>query len=265
MNAMSRQYIIDFSRGVFSSRFMLGVLLCPLLVILDNPVDFRQAVRNPAMFSMDYFYFHSIVYGGLFGTYILNTLCALPFAPAAQTELNTGYCLYAIRRVNKKTYLLSKYVVTLVSGGLVNSLGILLTVFLLLAFFPAYIKNGDLISLPYFRLLYSGNVSAFIAFVACMAFLRGAVWSSIAVMLSLFTKSKTIVTVVPFAGLFLIHQTASTLKISNTWRPDMWLVTRTAFLDSEILSLLMCLWIAVLCTCACWGRFYRKGSELIED
>ncbi len=254
----------DLKRA-FSYKLWLCVPLIPLLVLLDNVGDARH-IGSSEHLSIFYFYFHSVSFGGVFGTSLLSMLCVVPFVWAAQTEIGARYAAYPAQRVSTRSYCLSKFITGIVSGGALNALGFSLF-FLVMRFLLPPISADDaqsLSTLAFVRFLSLDSVLPYALFACLFGFLRGALWCGVAMMISLKTTSAAAVYLTPFVGLYLLRQGSVTLEIPSSMRPDLWLDMRVLLQKSEIVTVLASLIFVGVVLLICGIIFLRDGRRLLE-
>ena len=65
-------------------------------------------------------------------------LCTLPYGASYYSDIKSGYIKQLLTRCNIKTYLVSKYFATFISGGVVITLPLIMQFMILMIFFPLH-------------------------------------------------------------------------------------------------------------------------------
>lgn len=101
----------------FSSRFIVATVVVVLLMLLENVWEIRTAVYQSG-YTVYYFFFNTIVFSGLLGTYGAPVACALPYCGELLQERIDGIHEQFVARVGFKQYYLSKFLTATVSSGI---------------------------------------------------------------------------------------------------------------------------------------------------
>ena len=111
-------------RQAFSLPFFLSVFGVSLCFALDNLQDLKFIFSGHM--CIQYYYFHAFCFGGVFCTYLLQILAAVPFAASYSEDVNHHILIYKVTRTGLRPHLMSKILASVLSGGLCISLGGLL-------------------------------------------------------------------------------------------------------------------------------------------
>lgn len=124
-------------------------------------------------------------------TITLPILCTLPFAGAFVDEYKSGYIRMYITRIDTKSYIISKVIACVLSGGLCIVLGMLVSYALSAAVFlplEAVAAKGETISAFYVNTFYD----------MAMLFVSGGFWSLVGMTLASYSDSKYMAYASPF-------------------------------------------------------------------
>jgi len=123
-----KTFIANLRQMMTSHGFLAGVIGIVLAVaassieVLDGAAKMRWVV--PAGFHSQMML---TVLSGEALTLSLPVLCALPFATSFLEDVSTGYIRLVLYRTTKRMYLVSKYLVCVISGFLTAAIGLLLS------------------------------------------------------------------------------------------------------------------------------------------
>ncbi len=242
---------------------ILAILLTAICVLLDN-IDSVKYIGQDGGPSVFYFLFFSISYGGLFGHYLLPAMCAMPFATAFLEDYEHHFLVYMAGRTGKQNYLLSKYAVSILLGGITSAVGIAVLIAVLSIWCPAIADDELDPESCYLSFVTLKNGMSYYGYTLYYSFLTGCMWSGIAAAVSAFIRSRCFTLAVPFIGTFLLTQGLRTLQMPDALRLDMWLCMRWTIRSESFtmaLSASMVIGILLLAGVA----FMRKGGKLIEN
>ena len=252
---MKRVFASEWKRamnpGIIAA--VIGIAFC---ICFDSWNDLINAVqnRNPA-FCVYYFMTNS-AFGGMCRLYILPVFTTFPFAASFCEERNSRAVTYIVSREGVKSYSTVKYVVNAVVGGLTAASATALLLLLLLTRMPMTLDStsaagaGELfhtwtaIHHPFW---YGVTETA-------LGFMRGMIWASTAMTVSLFVTDKFVITMFPFLGSYVITKVAQILSIQNEIRLDLLLIGRIVIKNSGvtvvIAAVASCILVAVM------GKFF---------
>ncbi len=264
---MSKQdlnlFKMDLKRA-FSAKFFLLTLLFPICIFFDNLSDLIYLDKE--LVSTFYFFFQSVVFGGVFSMYLMNMLCVLPYAMCVQKEINNRYALYNITRVQKEKYLVYKYISGVISGGCLHFLGVFLF-FLVGNTFLSPITTNEFLSMqtfPYISFLTRNNIYGYAWIAGYFAFLQGVLLCSVSMAVSVKTKSTASVFLCPLITLFLLVQIPIALHIPGEYRLILWLNMYSICNNSEIQTMVYTFLVVLVTAGLCMLYFIRQGRRLLE-
>ena len=270
MNAALKRALKADCYLLFHSKIYWAILAVPVLFLLDSPYDFLKHLEGEwTGGSVQYHYFHSINFGGLFGPYLIPMICALPYAVSLCDERAAAAFRYSLARGQQISYFLSKYVISVLSGGLTFMLGLGLLFILLDIPFPLF-TNDDLgfyASGYFYRDIVLNAPQLYYVIAAFYGFLSGCIYAGFAAAVSTITASRSAVVTSPFVLTFGITQLDVLLKIPMRHRLFSWLsmeITYDGLIGSEGMTILL----AALCTAAvvalCGLIFFFNGRRALR-
>ena len=252
------------TRQAMGLPFWLAVFGSGLCIVLDTVQDMRFALLGPREivaqtgYCIQYFYFHSLVFGGVFCGYLLSILAAIPYAASYSRELQWRVMLYALPRSGRKNYYRSKLLVTVLSGGLAVSLG-LLCIFLLLGLRLPITNEMNLFELqdmPYAGYLTIHGGLPYLAIVAYLLFLQGMLWAGFGLCLSAFLPNPYLAICSPMMLQFTLVELGRLLHLPMEHRLDLLLCGRAALGSDEqtlcLLTLLVLISVIVFSLVFSW-------------
>lgn len=244
----------DLSCGL-GLRFWLAVALVPFLIVADNFVD-MMGMYSPSVFYMHYGSFAS---GGLYGTYLVYMLCALPYAGAFWAEYSGNMAGSVMARCGKRTYFLSKMFAACLLGGMVALLGHALTLALLRwGTGLDWISPGDWDQCAVLRPLTLGYFPLALYY----AFGDGVLSACVAVGASPYVRNHYGVLVAPAIFQFCSIQVHRLLRIPIEWQPIQWMRMRSLFLNIPATMLMSLGAVAAVVALASW-LFIRGGKKVM--
>lgn len=228
----------DF-RQAFRQPFVLAVLGVILCFILDNPHDFGFVVHgDPELLKhseicVQYFYFHAVSFGGVFCSYLLPIVTAVPYAASYSQEFRHHLLIYQIVRCHKRVYFRNKILVTALSGGLTASLGGLLFMAMLAVKIPLTTPMNlfEMQDFPYAEALASHGGLPYMVIVVYLLFLSGALWSSAGLCISAYLPNPYLAICSPMMFQFFLVELSRLLHLENNQRLDMLLCARGSIIS----------------------------------
>lgn len=239
MKSFRRAFIQELERA-FSSRFVIATIMVVLLMLLENIWEIRTAVLKSG-YTVYYFFFNTIVFSGLLGTYGAPVACALPYCSELLRERNEGIREQFVVRVGYKQYYLSKFLTATLSSGTCLSLGYWLFIAVLLPFFSFSgnsIIDAGMSIFPYTEYSLADREWIHILIILYYGFLHGALYGALSTTASSFFKDKLVALVMPFLIRFSWIQLYRLVPIKNEYRLDYWLLMRTSIETNGITILL---------------------------
>ena len=194
----------EFSRAI--SWRLLVILIIPICMPMDTIVDWQWLFKSDRL-SVFYFYYHAVQFGGLFGRHFVSIFCSIPFCLSFIDEYKSGMSCYIYQKsANHKEYLWSKYMVSIITGGIVLSLGTTIFLWILARFLPLVHENDLMESLAYYKLLVTGNGELYFVCAVYFSFLSGCLYAGVASLVSSILPNKYITAASPLVFSFFLSQ-----------------------------------------------------------
>ena len=252
---------------ILCNKAYFAFLLVPVLIILDSPSDLYMHLSGDNGGSVYYHYFHSMSFGGLFGPYLIPMLCALPYAASFCEERSSGFWRTSIARGSWKRYFLSRFTLSVLSGGLVFALG-MIVFWSVLSFGLPLFSRDDLEFLNgffYGKIVHSVPVM-YVVVVVVYSFFSGCIYAAFAAAVSSFTTSRSAVIAAPFVLEFTWVRVCVLTGLENQYRLDQWLKMRTTCggqIGAEEVTFLVCALCTTLIVLMCGIAFCRQGKKVL--
>lgn len=128
-----RAFQTDLERAVTSVGFMLAVVGTIIALMAGGFTGLWVDMELVKKEGLDFGYHWQILKQGLQSeafTFALPILCTLGFGGVYLEEMKSGYYKFALPRYGRRTYVLTKVIVSVLSGGLAIWLGVILTAFI---------------------------------------------------------------------------------------------------------------------------------------
>lgn len=247
----------DIRRG-FGISFLLAVAGIAICLCFDSLETLKATINNPLIYGeyanicVLYFYFNAISFGGVFSHYMFAILAALPFAANYSIEQQNGAVVYRILRSSKRNYCSTKILVSAISGGLTACIGCLLFIFALSTYLPLTTSQQvlELSTIPYARTLSIGGGVPYFVISLYLAFLRGALYSSVGMCVSAFLPNPYVAVCSPMMFAFFGVECGRLLRLPAALRLDMILSARgTLFSDSATLIIVTIVVLSIIILC----------------
>lgn len=216
----------------FSWKFFLCACSLTLIILLDQLSDFLHLYRSGES-TVWYFYYFSICYSGIYSSYLLPILAALPFSTSVFEERESKVLPMLISHTGIGKYSISKYILNAFCGAITLGLGMLIFTGIFSLRFPLY----DSVHLDYaMELEYgwalSGSSTAYFMIGAFLLFLRGAIYATIALISSTYFSNRYIILASPALINFIFFRLYSLLPLKEEFRLD-WLYRGKVTLVSD--------------------------------
>lgn len=265
MKIFLRMFILDLERA-FSKRFIISIFVIVLLMVFDNLWDLRDSLTHKG-YTVYHFFFNSVVFSGLFSTYGTAIACTMPYGLSVAQEFSTGMHFQFTMRSTKIVYLLSKYMVAVLSSGLCISVGYWIFTLILSLFFPftgdALYESG-LFNFPYVDILLNGNYAQYIGTILYNGFLLGSIYGGVCITLSLMFRDRLTIATLPFFVRFAWIQMYRIFEVNDSIRLDRRLMMRYA-LDSYWRTGLWSLTRTMVILIACYILFIKIAGRRWMD
>lgn len=247
----------DIRRG-FGISFLFAVAGIAICLCFDSLETLKATINNPLIYGeyanicVLYFYFNAISFGGVFSHYMFAILAALPFAANYSIEQQNGAVVYRILRSSKRNYCSTKILVSAISGGLTACIGCLLFILALSTYLPLTTSQQvlELSTIPYARTLAIGSGVPYFVISLYLAFLRGALYSSVGMCVSAFLPNPYVAVCSPMMFEFFLVECGRLLRLPAALRLDLILSARgTLFSDSATLVIVTIVVLSIIILC----------------
>ena len=220
---------------------IFGILGVAFSICFDSWNDLIQGIENHSGYV--HYYFWNSAFGGMCREHLLPVFAAFPFAASLCYERKSKAVDYIVSREGKKRYCVTKYVVNAISGGMVIAIGTAIVLLLLSTVLP--MTNSDLVDAVSTDLFHDWlavhHPMEYGMVEICLGFFRGIIWSSIALLVSVYINDPFVVTISPYVGHYAFAQFCRLLQIDNEYRLDMILIGRTVIQSSWNTVLIACI------------------------
>lgn len=191
----------------------------------------RNKIRNDQSFAS-----YNIVQGAISGYFMMfiPILAAFPFVPNFCAERNSGLIRFSIQRTGKMRYYISKYLTSLIGGGLAVTFAYLIFAIIVYSFFPSihsYQIQQDM------QEMYQKNqmIVSFLKNVVGV-FLYGAISAIPAFLMASFVKNRYLITCIPFMLVYLYSTCLTKLSYDGMAKNKQVLITIAYSLKPETVS-----------------------------
>lgn len=245
-------------RQGFGLSFLFAVAGIVICLCFDSWETLKATINNPLIYGeyanicVLYFYFNAISFGGVFSHYMLSILAALPFAANYSIEQQNGAVVYRILRSSKRNYCSTKILVSAISGGLTVCIGCLVFILALSTYLPLITSQKilELSDVPYAGTLSIGGGVPYFVISLYLAFLRGALYSSVGMCVSAFLPNPYIAVCSPMIFEFFLVECGRLLRLPAALRLDLILSARgTLFSDSATLVIVTIVILSIIILC----------------
>lgn len=245
--------------------FLLSILAVTVSLSFDSLGTLVLTVNNPLIYQegsticVQYFYFNGVSFGGVFSTYFTAALAALPYAASYSVEQKSKMLIYNIARCGRRNYYISKMLTTAFFGGLSVFLGRLLFIVVLSTYLPLTTPARVLAmtGLPYHDALASGNGIGYFMIVLYLAFLSGALCSSVGMCVSAFIPNPYVAVCSPVIFIFLLVELGRLLKLPQNIRIEL-LLNASATIRSDAITLIFTSIAVIGAIVACYRLFSKR-------
>lgn len=259
--------IKEFTRAILRGRFAVPVLISLGLMfwgLLESyPLD-------PTPPSADYpFYFNAYdAWRRVIAAFVLLAplAAALPYADSLLQDRNQGFARYALLRMTHTRYLLTKFLVNMLVGGLVVALPMALFFVFTLFHYPRGLPpvppvsdaNGPIWAYGFLSDYYKPYPDLYVAGRILLGFLFGMVFSSLGMALSPFVRMRYVILASPFIFLIAFGFIANFVGAPVWWAayalvPDQ--------MDSTALTVFAPLGLLFLASMISIFGFIRKNND----
>ena len=203
MTAFLRTFFSDIKRRFFSPSFWIMSIIAALSYLLSSVDELKYSWNSN---SADVLYFWDMAQNIGYFTSISILCCTAINCTTFLNDYHSNFYRHCVMRSGKLNYTLSKYLSCVVTGGLTLALGLVIFVLILRVRFPLIAENSSYLEL-YTRsfdriftgeLLACGHYIGFFAVYTLLAFLFGALWSSVGICMSAFILDKYVASFSPY-------------------------------------------------------------------
>ncbi len=203
MRTFFKAFLTDLRRRIFSPGFVIMTIIAALSYILSSVDELRYAWNYS---GADVLYFWNIAQNIGYFTSVSILCCTAINCTAFLNDYRSNFYRSCVLRSGKLSYTLSKYLSCVVTGGLTLALGLVLFILIMRIKFPfiaeessyleSYIRSSNTMFTG--KILEGGHYFGFFAVQTLLAFLFGALWSSVGICLSAFITDKYVASFSPY-------------------------------------------------------------------
>ncbi|MCR5793663.1 MAG: hypothetical protein K6G65_10885 [Lachnospiraceae bacterium] len=162
-------------------------------------------------------------------TYLFNNIDKMFFLVATVAysasfcvDWQSKYYYSVISRGSICKYGVSKYMATLLAGGISLMVGMLIFFLILSIKQPVFLPSPEMIEVEmsgdaFADVLMTGNIGAFILLYCFQFFIMGGFAATLGLCISVYMPNKYIAYIMPFIVAFVLNQTVNILDIPNRW------------------------------------------------
>ena len=247
----------DCQRAFGSKAFLLCTLAVPVFILVTVGQEITFLENNSLLFTLD-----DVLYFKGLGILLVQIIPLFPFSLAFARDWQDGATRYSIIRSGPTPYILSKFLVSMISAFSSLLLGIMLSVPLLKAFFPqlSYIPEYMEFDIFYNQLVMGGHpflgylsYSVHYALAACIC-------AACAVWFSTYVPNPFAVIAAPMAIFFFIGRFTFLITIPRIIDPDFWLL---AAYTGNYPFLHRIGVVVVLCGLMCFGTIRQMKRRVL--
>lgn len=213
----------EFKRAITRNSTLI-VLLIGILLAIGNVIN-NNVVQLPKDEYWDYpfgvftwwFMYDQDTYKSLIIT-IFPLMVAAAYSDSYMEDVKTGFIKNLITRYSKKKYLTIRFLTNFLMGGIILTIPFIFNLLLYLLLIPNIEPNifygAEVVKNFLPHLYYSSPiVHAFIKLLIC--FIYGGLFSSIALIVSIFTKNRITIIVAPLLVFQIVELLVTSLKLSK--------------------------------------------------
>lgn len=204
----------DLKRQIVSPGMILAVAIGLVLLLQPSFETFKGMIKYNISISDDYISFYTNALG--LGGFLVFTplLVVLPGVIQFCDDYNTGYSRFIITRKNRKTYLFSRYLSSVISGGIACMLAlVMLGIITIILCKPAGVNDSGTGTVIYSSFEKSGGGLVLIAHICFMGFIFGIVWSSVGMAVSAVIPNRYVALCMPLIIFYGAHIILSYLEL----------------------------------------------------
>ena len=238
---------------------IFGVAFC---ICLDtwNQIPFLWSEQSTI--TVYYYLFNSITYGGTYMPYLMPVIVACTYATSYVKESSGWMMNYLVGRSGYRTYAIGKIIVSIVGGGGVASLGVVLFCCIASCFKPIYIYEEGINTL-YYTQPDNDHGIFYIAIIVYLVMLSGMFWSMVSLLFSSYFKNIYITIVSPLLVSFFLSRLYVHLGVPDAYRLDYWMYGREGIGDDKEMLILVTARIGMIIILMAYA-FYRRIKKQEE-
>ena len=260
---MKKVFAVEMKRAI-NIGWIISILGVCFSICFDSWNDLMRALTSHTG-SIHYFFWNSS-WGGVCRTYFLPIFAAIPFATSFCKEYKNHSLSFIVSREGKKRYCTVKYVINALCGGVTVAIGtgvLLLALSFVLPMADSTFQDA----------VVSDRFHAWIALYhpfeygmleVWSGFLRGILWSSIALCVSAYISDPFVVLVSPYFVSFFIVQAYHMGNVVDRYRLDK-LLTGNVIIQSSVHTVLICTIVVLLIVILFGILFRRTVLRRLED
>ncbi len=203
MIAFLKAFFADLKCRIFSPGFVIMTIIAALSYIVSSIDELRYGWNFS---KSDVLYFWELAQNIGYFTSMSILCCTAINCTAFLNDYHSNYYRHCVIRSGQLNYTLSKYLSCVVTGGLTLAFGLVIFILILRIKFPLISENSSYLEIyirdsdRYFtgEMLKQGFYVGFFAVQALLAFLFGALWSSVGVCMSAFITDKYVASFSPY-------------------------------------------------------------------
>ena len=254
---MKRIFAAELKRAV-NYRWIISIIGVLFSICFDSWNDLINGITSKTGYV--HYIFWNSSWGGVCRSYFLPIFAALPFALSFCAEYKSHSFPYILSRESKKNYCMIKYIVNALCGGAVVGIATALLLFLLSSVFPMVDERYYVEDIQIFDRMHMWSAlhhpAQYICIEILSGFLRGVLWSSVALCVSVYLTDAMVVLASPYIISFMVVQAYRLFRIDDTYRLDK-LLTGNMIIKSSVYTVGICTICVALITFAGYILFWR--------
>lgn len=244
--------------------WIIAILGVGFSICFDSWNDLLRSLEN-GVGSIHYIFQNSSI-GGVCRSYFLPVFSTVPFACSFCREYKDRIFPFIVAREGRKKYCVAKFILSVVSGGLVVAIGTGGLILLLSCKLPvsdgAYQEALMADKFHFWVAIHRPVAYGFIEIIS--GFLRGMIWSGVALCVSAYIPDAFVVTISPYLLSFCVVQVYRLLKVPDIYRLDK-LMTGNTIIRSSFFTLGICAVATGAILCLLGILFYKRVRKRMEE
>lgn len=186
----------ELKRAILSKNMAFAIFICIVSFFLN--FDFIYSLFTYSVRGVTYFYNLSVYWGII--SFLFLIIATIPFATSYLEDYSSGYYSSVKDKIGGFKYVITKFVVNFIAGGLV-----IFIPFVLFFLFLLVLKGVSLRDLDYatevnisLRHIFEHSQVQYMLLNIILSSIAGATFSTVALAVSIYTKNKHLVMVFPF-------------------------------------------------------------------